>query len=223
MDTRFIWPGETGPGKPPGNWSKGQGEGSSVGLKLIECKRFSWGPFERPVSFVAEVHDNINPPADCRNGTWGSFWALNKFYVNDTQVARYLLETYGLPAVHANITVTDKNTNGIRTTNWQWTPNGGNTSEVSSSEVDAYGQDVTDIERWVWIPDGHVHFLDWEYTETLNEGDLTVTPGHMKPPMLYAGAGPDPYVGVGSFLARVNVSGQIKIFGDEECKQPQGG
>jgi hypothetical protein len=220
MDTIFTWPGDMGPSKPPGNWSNGKGEGTSVGLVLYQCKRFSWGPFERPVAFVAEVHNNMDPPPDCRLGTWGTFRALNAFYVNDSAVAKFLRETYGFPAVHANITVADSNSNGIRSTTWQWTPDGGKMSQVSSSEVDAYGQDVTDIERWVWIPDGRVHFLDWEYTETLNEGDLTATPGHMNPPMLYAKSGPDPYVGRGDFLAKINVSAQIQIFGDEECKQP---
>jgi hypothetical protein len=219
-DTAFTWAGDTGPGKPPGNWSKGQGEGSDVLLMLLTCERFSWGPFERPVTFVAETHNNIAPPQECRQGPWEYYYALNALYVNDSQVAQYLQETYGLPAKHANITVTDASFANYRNTYWHWAPDGGSTSWLNISEVNVYAQGITDNWRWAWISHAHVYFLDWISVNIQDEGTVYLTPGSKQAPMLYYGHGPDPYMGHGDFLPTADITGQIQIFGDEECKQP---
>ncbi|MCA1812272.1 MAG: hypothetical protein LC623_09735, partial [Halobacteriales archaeon] len=103
-----------GPAAPPGSHHNPKWSDPEVGLfvtvvtEAMDCQRVSWGPFERPVRMIWETHDWQEIPESCFSGpnepnadvTVGR--ALASFWVNDTQLADYLQQTYpGLPVYYS--------------------------------------------------------------------------------------------------------------------------
>ncbi len=221
MTTGVTWPADTNPARPPANWSADQGGvGSDLSLYLLSCERFNWGPFERPLKMILELHTNMTPPASCTKGSYEYFQVLNSIWVDDPQVATFLASNLSLPVHLSAITMQTAGTPGLTfTANWSWRPETGQPSDVATTIALGYETHGSARERIAWVAQGRVSLLDMQQTLSGYLPEAVLTPGHMRPPMLLSKMG-DPYPGDGDLYSSGDVEGTLYRFADDQCKEP---
>ncbi|MES2155108.1 MAG: hypothetical protein V4510_08235 [bacterium] len=219
FETSETWPGSTNPGGPPANWSGTSGPGSELGVALFDCARVQWGPYERPLQFILELHTNMTTPAACRRGQFDNFYILNAIYVDDANVTRFLRDELGFPALNTAINVTFQGDKMAAS----WRPEGGEVSEVQDQRLHAYDSPESIIRRVAWETHGHVSLLDWTAASQTAQPGVVPATGHMRPPMLQSKMG-DPYIGgrggFDGFTDDTEVEGHLYRFNDDQCKAP---
>src|ERR1051325_8497988 len=103
-------PKAVAPGQAPSGWESTDPV-NSVSVVFMDgylCHRIHVGPYERgPIAMVWDAHDNADIPDACLQGTTGPTHSqiFNVLLINDSQIATYLQQQYGLPAQYADIDV----------------------------------------------------------------------------------------------------------------------
>ena len=222
MGTLFAYPRDSGPGQPPGNWSKTKSWRSEIMMLFYECNEVSWGPFQRgPIRFIWETHTNLNAPENCRTGEYTHVAALHALWVDDAELATYLNDTYGMPTRYATIAAHDNRTGGIQRAQWRWGIQGNPESSIQFSQAIVTPGPVDHSDRLVWFQgDTTLWVLTLNQTLTYSNGQTALTPGTLRPPTLYASSGSEDYVGRGSADLGAILSASIAKFGDSACAQP---
>jgi hypothetical protein len=220
LGSAFTWPGQTGPGSHPSGWAPQGHVGSDVHVDLFRCTRLSWGAFERPVSLLVETHDMFDAPDSCRQGQFDTTFMMNSIWINDTQVAAWLNQTYGMPARYGSIDYQLETTSGLESHRWRWNVPGGEASFISFNTSQIHLQPDQYIHRWYWYNATAVSFINWTDKWQSSDGQ-GITPGEMHPPMLYSQSyTPNPYLGQGGVLYSESFEGDIHRFGDLACEKP---
>lgn len=212
--------GDTGPGKPPGNWSPTKGWRNELLLLFYECARITWGPIERgPVRMFWETHTNFAAPVACREGEYSTMAALHALWLDDPGLANYLNRTYGLNTLIANFTPVDDRSNGVQQVRWTWGIPGHPSSTIQYSQAIVTPGPVQNIHRLVWFQGRDtVWSLTLDQTMTYTNGQTALTPGTLQPPTLYAASGTETYWGRGSADLGAILAAEIEKFGDSACR-----
>lgn len=193
---------------------------------MAECNRISWGPFERgPIRLLFELHDRLNPPGNCTNhdGTDGfiSLWILNSLWIDDEELANYLKVTYDLPTIFAQMSVKDDLQSGIGTQVWSWNEPGKPSSQVTyyvANSVNA--TDVPYTDRMYWYNETTLSYVNLRIVANVDQVNPGITPGTMQPPMLYTYNGMTSYIGTGQKFDSMELSANLKRYGDFKCERP---
>lgn len=111
---------------PPG-WEPPAGDLPKARMAGLECDRLGLGPFERPVRLVWDSHTHATFPDACHRAEVYEMTSLvGTVWIDDAEVARFLNETYGLPARAATVTPAMQG----QTRTWTWGDAAG-TSQVT--------------------------------------------------------------------------------------------
>ncbi|MCA1810845.1 MAG: hypothetical protein LC623_02405 [Halobacteriales archaeon] len=225
--TAFTFPLSTAPGSHPPGWEPTFQMGSNVGLRMIECDRISWGPIERPIHLLFEIHEHLNPQGNCTTldgvAATGSLAMLNSLWIDSEAAANYLKAVYDLPVLYANFNVsTTRQANGeTESQTWTWNQPGQPSSQVSYYGI--HWQTIADplTDRMFWFNSTMLSYINLNMLVTRGQQlPLSATPGTMRPPMLYATAmNTETYVGHGE-LQELELSGHIKRYSDYQCRTP---
>ncbi|MCA1810544.1 MAG: hypothetical protein LC623_00850 [Halobacteriales archaeon] len=223
------------PGHPPGaqhNPKWGDPETNLFATMLTfarDCQRVSWGPFERPVRMILETHDFQQVPLSCYTGDNAPdadvvvLKAMSSLWVNDTQLADYLKQTYpGMPVYYSAIQTHAQPQGTLMAHQWTWGLSEQNQSELTVFDDQVAHNTVTlTLERMFWYDEtGAVSFLDFDMVRQTPLFTNRVSYGKQYPPMLWGyGETPD-YVSTGDWNPTSTITGKIAVFRDHECKQP---
>lgn len=226
--TRSYWPGTTGPGAAPPNWSIAANTpfvASVVELHLFDCERVSWGTFERPATMLFEVHNKFDPPSSCDSDTQ-LLSMLNSVWISDPGLSRFLATTYGLPALHGVFSHTSETGSPPYADIWTWAGAGTAASDVTVHYLGDALNEVVFQERHFWSNGKGISFMNLNVTSQAHQETAIVTSpnrlvtGTMNEPMLNAQAGTDYRSVNGHLLTNEDGSGELKEFGDFECGKP---
>ncbi|MEA3143270.1 MAG: hypothetical protein QOG31_594 [Thermoplasmata archaeon] len=221
--TLFTFPKGTGPGTVPSQWGPSPGFGSDVRVELLDCKKVAWGPFERgPIQIMVELHNKGALPANCTALRPDYIYNLERMMVSDVDLANYINATYGIVVDYGIIHVeASSKTTDFTTYSWSWGRPGekASTLTLGNSNTIAPSTDRA-VERWIWINGTGLGIID--VTQSYVAGaELSVVPGEMHAPMLYAQAIPQGfYVGLGDSGIGYQATSKYYRFGDQLCTQP---
>ncbi|MCA1810878.1 MAG: hypothetical protein LC623_02580 [Halobacteriales archaeon] len=167
----------------------------------------------------------MDPPRNCTNldGTDGivALWILHSLWVDDQDLADYLKATYDLPVIFAQFNIKQDVHNGVGTQVWSWNEPG-----KPASQVTYYVSDTTSstgpvsTERMYWFNATNLSYANLRIVPLLDQVPLAITPGTMQPPMLYTYNGMTTYLGTGQKFDSMELSANLKRYGDFECAQP---
>jgi len=216
------FPLDSSPGSPPGNWSSQTGPKSRIYMLFLKCERISWGNFERgPISIIFEAHTNLEYPEKCAAGTADLLAAMHAVWTDDSQVAAYLNETYGLVVRFAQVRNNDTRTDLMQHVDWQWSVGGQPESVISFDQAIITPSPAHDDLRFAWFHGSSVWIMDLSEDFTLSSGQTVLTPGTLRPPTLYSDSGQEVYVGMGEASLSAQSSATLRKYGDAECSQNQ--
>lgn len=176
---------------------------------------------------VYEQHDFIGPPLTCRpsenetaNGTIITV-ELASLWVNDTELAAFLKQTYpGMPVHYSAITTkTEAIAPGILAHTWSWGLGPHNRSSLTALDDQQQSPDAPLRDRLFWHNETGVAFMDLETRANTPKLTDRIANGTFYPPMLWGYIQPD-YVSSGEWQTEVSMTGSIRVFKDHECKQP---
>ncbi len=224
MDSAFSFPGDTGPGKAPGDWDQQTHAGSDVDLELYRCERVSWGPFERgPIQMVFETHNKFEIPPGCDEKPRNIMLALVALWIDDAELAAYVNQTYGAATHFAAIqSAGGPGAAGQYHAEWSFASGGLAASTIQANDAEVLPGSSPIIERMVWSAGPKLFILNLEEQGTNSFGNTVVTPGEMRPPTLYSEAGVgEQYAGRGSAYNSVTLSATIDKYGDFACTKPE--
>jgi hypothetical protein len=224
--TWALWPGNLGPEHRPPGWEPVETTVvTGIWAHMIECDRVSWGPIERPLHLLFEMHDNFAAAENCTSPEGmsgpGIFLMLNSLLVDSQAAADYLKATYDLPTAYASFNVTSIRQADAYGETWTWSLPGQPASEVSFYDVHRMTVHSLSSERPFWFNKTSLSYfnLNFVVTETA-QAPLGSTPGTMHPPMLYATTTKQTnYLGDGQSQV-VEIEGHIKRYADFECREP---
>ncbi|MCA1810479.1 MAG: hypothetical protein LC623_00510 [Halobacteriales archaeon] len=161
-------------------------------------------------------------PANCTFQRPDFIYNLEKMLVSDRDLAQYVRATYGIAADVGAIKVnTTRPSDGVTLYSWSWGPPGQppSTLTLGNSDTVLPGPDPA-VERWIWINGTGLGILDVARSYVAG-AELSVVPGEMHPPMLYAQAVPQgTYVGLGDSGTGYQATSTYHKFGDQRCEQP---
>ncbi|HUR63962.1 MAG TPA: hypothetical protein VM241_05730 [Candidatus Thermoplasmatota archaeon] len=208
------------PGKAPPGWEPDPANPASVVMDGYACSRLSVGPFERPVRIVLDSHTNVNFPPSC-NPKGGStpMAVLGTLWVNDTAVARYLNQTYGLPARASPITDEVQAVGPARAHRWTWGT--GHASALNVTE-DGTGFVSYATERIFWERGGGVSVLDLALQHDAPPVQHPAV-GTAQPPMLLAGGPGGAFLLTTSWYPAIALTGSLTLYHDRACSEPEVG
>lgn len=187
---------------------------------LFHCARASFGPFERPATFLLEAADAISPPEACVAMDYLFFF--ESLWVDDADIAAYANSTYGLPA--RLTTFTRQNTTaggGLNEVVWTWDVGNGANAEIHAVDLPGtFYQGSPIINRFFWSNGIGVSYWDWH--EDYQDDLVSVWDGYgnLPPPTLYGKSeSPDSFAAPFGFVANGSVHAPIQRFEDFECKR----
>lgn len=206
----------------PAGWEPRQ-DVTNVDLGVLRCQRISTGPFERgPISLALNYHNAAEFPDQCQQGDFGVLRVLHGLWVNDTEVAAWLHQAYGMPAFSAVFSYTENVVLGDTTKTWQITPDGAATSEIvmDDPEQENLGSALS-VTRLFW-PNaiGGVSYYNFADDHTI---DNVASParGRLASPFLNNIFGVEDFVSARAAIYRdVGISGPIVQFKDTQCAEP---
>jgi hypothetical protein len=225
--TVFTFPSLLGPGRPVEGWPDAPPVPTDVELRFAKCERMRWGPFERPITLIYEIHDRQTPDPGCTSygapHVPGTLMALQAMWFDDAEVAAWANLTFGMPTKAAAFTVTEDAVGPASAWTWRWQLPSGEASEVTfrHADLDATKQAAPYLQRLAWRSDeGILHLLDFHESMRGDRVQATLTPGTMGPSMLYSQAAPSPYLGYGDQLDTLGLAGDLHRFEDMACATP---
>lgn len=219
--TIHQWPANLGPDDPslPDSWSPSVQLGSEVELDYFTCDRIGWGPYERPMTLMFELHSKFAMPAGCDAEGPALRWVLYGLWVSDAEFASFLKQEYQLPVRVGVFGYSQQMTGPIMTESWKWSEPGGPESRLEMfGEAMEYSQ-IAFWYRLAWFRDGGVGIMDLNISTESPDIYTHATVGEMKPPMLYASAGVEPYAADGGPQRAASLEGNLKIFRGDQCEE----
>lgn len=221
QDASFAWPAALAPGKTIPGW-EGEGLGPEVDVHMVfmDCLRFGWGSFERPVKILYESHTKRVAPDQCN--AYGSFdvsQVLHAFWVDDQALADSLAHAFGIPAAFANITVADQSIGGVFSKHWSvhpgtspessidfWIPNGGDESTRFAL-------------RLAWWNGTVLGLLDWDEEAQYPYPGAGFAVAHVEPPMLQANGRAGDWPATTQWFTSASYAAKITLWKDTGCAE----
>jgi hypothetical protein len=174
---------------------------------------------------IYEQHNFFQVPPTCQppaNATkLGSMVELASLWVNDTELASYLKQTYpGLPVYYSPIQTETKDfgPGGVVHT-WSWGLGAQNQSQMNIVEDQQGANPLEDYFRIFWYDETGVSVMDLDNAYSFPLVTARLAYGTLYPPMLWGNIAVD-YASTGNWAEEVTMQGHITIFRDHECKQP---
>ncbi len=157
---QFTVPAALHPGTPPPGWA-GPVEADAISSTFLEawqCERLAWGDHERPITFVAAIHDHFSPPTACaKDGA--PLYVLETVWVNDAEIAASLRAAWDIPIQSATFAVNREGPDAVQRVDWSWEAND-TAMRLMSQRIS--GQSASALEaRWVWPAGPGLGMLAW--------------------------------------------------------------
>lgn len=221
------WPGGAQHAEHPPGWDPPHDGATYIQLSGWNCKRIHWGAFERgPVSVIMEKHNRLTVPESCYPElstveTSLAFRVLNSIWFNDTEIARFAKEAYGMPAYYSEITESQEATplGPMRTMSWglPGAPNEIGVLHYSNTQTSP----VPDYEYMMWwFNDTGVSFLDADFTkDTPNINEPRFGHGSFSDPILLSKWPMDHYF-LDEWFGPSSAELRLGQFLDFQCKKP---
>lgn len=226
-DTLVYGPTEVFSQAMPPGWEEGEDEPlTDVFLRLFECQKISWGPFERgPVTMLAEIHGSLNAPQSCLedhpHDAVAYRW-LASLWFSDADIANWVAATYGAPVYYGEFETAHEMNPALETHTWSWGLPNQERSYVTMRDVavsDNHPGPFT--EWWFWFNGQGISSMDSVMLSMSDDTSAPLVDGHMAPPMMFANAtGQSGYAAVADWFPEKDFDGVIQRFGDLECKVP---
>jgi hypothetical protein len=206
------------PGRVPPGWEPGPTDPGSAGIRGVDCKKLSVGPFEGPARLVWELNAHIVRPSDCVGEPFSEWGLLNGLYLEDPELAAYLNDTYGMPVFVSKINDTTRPLGAAKLHTVTWGPHGMAPSTLS------FWEDAS-------TPDGPLPMdLYWQKgtgivvlrAMTNSNGSLfgpRQAVGMMEPPMLLADFLGGNFTGSAEWYPTFQADGEFLVFSDLQCAQ----
>ena len=212
--------------EPPAGWNSSQGVGYSIVILALECKRVSWGQYERgPVTLLLEIHDNVETPERCRTTEQlTDSAALASIWISDPDLAA-LAASFGMRTYTGPLSVM-LDAGEATEVSARWNVLGGAESTLATTVPS-----LPDVENYrgflIYWHDGHnlwrlkydSMFTGPAQPEPIlvveNMQDAVVT-GHMAPPMLTGETYPD-WAGAGEVYSQADLTMSLTRFKDNQC------
>lgn len=178
-----------------------------------ECARMNFGRFERgPVRFMFDGHSNYLAREACSEGDFFREDGLGTFWIDDQEIASALAEL-GMNARLATFAVSGP-VDGVTT--WSWESQG-STSSLSFSDNEQDSGNLPLTLRQFWFKGSTLGYMDF----TMNGGHDLIAPasGLLDGSTLYGNGMTMPFVGVGNNYPDIELSAEIRLFGDLQCLQ----
>ena len=162
------------------------------------------------------MHGDFNAPQKCREGDYTFRRMLTHVWVDDSDLAAYFHDAYGMPAIFSEI-IDEEAIDGGQT--WSWGAPEGPKSELTVPGPEFLGGSVRIVDRVYWFNDTKLGYLDLDQETTDNGGRATY--GTMRSPTgYYESTGTETYAGRGEIEFESKLEGTIANFNDFECKEP---
>lgn len=204
----------------PSGWESENLPVTRIVYFLFHCAHASFGPFERPATFLLEASDAISPPEACVAMDYLFFF--ESLWVDDPDIAAYANSTYGLPTRLTTFTRQNTTAGGLSEVVWIWDAGNGANAEVHGVDLPGtFYQGSPIINRFFWSNGVGVSYWDWH--EDYQDDLVSVRDGYgsLPPPTLYGKSeSPDNFAAPFGFLVDGAVHAPIQSFGDFECKKP---
>ncbi|MHB1262264.1 MAG: hypothetical protein ACYC2H_11180 [Thermoplasmatota archaeon] len=211
---------------PPG-WEESTDEAATeLFLRLYDCQKIAFGPFERgPVTMLAEVHGSLDAPDSCLENHPSDFEAyawLSSWWFSDPDVAQWVKDTYGGNVQYGEFKLDRQATPGSDSYKWSWRVPGGGWSYLTMHDAaidDAHPSSL--IESWFWFNGKGITYMDASITSMSDDTSSPALEGFMAPPMLYARAtGQGQFAALPGWYPSSGFEGDLERFSDLECKVP---
>lgn len=203
-------------GSPPPGWERPP-PARHITVQRATCQQLTEGPLERgPVSIQLESHQNFEVPPGCQDATTPRIEVLSNLFVDDADVASYLREQWGLPAVAADIPWASSTVNDVREVAVTWQPAGHNASSLRVTQGRFLEPALLPSTlRLVWYNETSMWYGD-QHTEALT--NWLAAQGNLAEPMLYHEvAGTPHYLSDGAVVSDVEFSARFVEYGDNQC------
>jgi hypothetical protein len=216
---KAISPGAAPPGWEPTNPTD---PFTAVNVGGVECNRLRIGPLERgPVRFVWAGHGNADIPDSCGRTNRTALTTphvLNVFVINDRDIAGYLKEQYGMPAIYGSVDVAAQGAGSLVQRTWSWTPEGQGKSELTLVD-DGTLEPYDDADRFWWPHGDGIAQLDFDYTRN----GVTITDRPAYGTMVAPSLPPPPdgnFLGTAIYFSSLSGEGKVTFFSDRLCEHP---
>lgn len=219
--TSFIIPGRPDEfPRPPGWMPPTTHPAARVYMQGWECARVSWGPFERPALLLFESHNSLQNPPECDSDLNETIQheMLNSIWVNDTDLVKYLVDVYGMPAYYSDMAIERNSLPVGQEYILRWGEHGDEswlsiTDDLGQSQIPTY------IQRVFWHNNTILGAMDFIQEQHIDMTSSNPAIGEMYKPMLMAKYG-EIYASIGHWDEPTSAQGHIELFGDLECKEP---
>lgn len=211
---------------PPGWEERDTIPATEVFLRLYECQKVSWGPFERgPVTMLAEVHGSLDASEGCledRPSDAGPHTWLTTFWFSDRELAEWVKTNYGAPVHYGEFKITQDATPAGVSHTWSWRAPEQEWSFITMRDIPISDDHATTyIETWFWFNGLGISYMDFSKISMSDDTSAPVVDGHMAPPMMFATAsGQGNYAAIADWFPSADFDAPIRRFGDLECKVP---
>jgi len=227
-----LFPGSTGPGKPPPGWTEPSAATPLTGVDVdaYHCQRLSVGPFERgPINILFDSHTHAEFPVNCTASSDSSgdrivVGVLNSFWLDDPEVASYLNATFGLPVMTTQFKETDQPQGvpmGSHT--WTWGLSGQPSSQMTIYDDGTSAPPFPSRDRIFWPYHGGMASLEFQYDRRGPAGPVSnrYATGTLAPPMLFAQLPGGQYAGPGQWYPEMQqADGTFIAYTDPNCQHP---
>jgi hypothetical protein len=210
------------PGAAPAGWEPPPENLPHVRLDGFECERLGLGPFERgPVHLVVDSHTRATFPAACYPSDFAVTGLVGTLWVDDDGLARYLAETYGLPARRASVLPESDGTGSAQAHAWTWTDAEGRSTATVPSGVPS--QVANRPSLLLWPAGDGIGSLSLTFQDrTVPVGPELAVSGTAQPPALLSALPGGAFAGQGYWSDGFSAEGTFKAYRDTMCTQPEG-
>ncbi|MHB1262218.1 MAG: hypothetical protein ACYC2H_10950 [Thermoplasmatota archaeon] len=140
---------------------------------------------------------------------------VNVILVDDAEIAIYLREAYGLPALYSSIDIKSQAVGTPRQLTWTWGNDTKSRMEfVDDGTADSYGRN----ERLFWEKDGGIGALDLVHDREASAVTDRFGYGQMESPMLLADFGGGVFSGTVDYISQMDAEGTFRFYRDLGCE-----
>ncbi|MCA1811285.1 MAG: hypothetical protein LC623_04655 [Halobacteriales archaeon] len=208
-----------GPLSPAGNlppgWEPSQDNLGGPGVRGVDCKTLTVGPFSGPARLVWEINARLTIPTDCRGEPFSERGFLNALYLEDAGLAAYLNLTYGMPVYVSKLDSAAQNLGGILHT-VSWGPVGMAPSQVRIMEDTSTAKGPSPLDLYWQKGTGIVNLRATTDSDGPLFGNRLAT-GEIKPPMQLASYMNGNFTGSGDWYPTFHAEGEFRIYSDLQC------
>ncbi len=185
--------------------------------EVYECRRVSWGTFERgPVRMAFQSHDYYQAPESCRDGVSGAAYLLVHGITDDAELAQAIQAEIGLPTVVGTISIETNEQHGLVMAQVRWGA-GDNLVELTFLPYTG-SKGPAQFETVDFVYDGStLAALHTSKTQHYTDPEFSLVEGQVGPATSYGQAGGSQVFTNAQVLSNVHQTREITLHEDPLC------